>query len=166
MDGKIDLKFEGTPTTSIMEFSLFIQYFLSTYRALYYQRINEETIMEIQKNNCLLDKLATPLLRKCLSNEPLPNDPKIISIIQQSPLIITICGCVSCLTMAAILSGGSQQIKLGPLDIKFNLTSLGESLQKLRQNFSHNKAFQPKYGFSGIKIKLNSNEYEELLSRF
>jgi hypothetical protein len=64
--------------------------------------------------------------------------------------------------VAAILSGGRQVIKIGPLMLEFNLNSLGESIISLRDAFSRNSALQTGYGFKGAKIKLNQDEFDAL----
>lgn len=165
LQGKIHLEFECAPTTSLMELSLYIQYFLSTYRAIdlsgSYREEDSNSISPPVEG--LFSKLTIPQMKKCLDNSPKSGDPQILSINQQSPLIITICGCLLLLTSAAVLSGGSQEIKIGPLEFKFNLRSLGESLKILQSSFIPDKSFQPVYCLPGQKIKLNQSEFNELM---
>ena len=167
MEGKIHLVFESAPSTPILELALFSQYFLLLYRTLQY--IDPENMEQIYKiketQNGLLWHLSYPQLRSCHENIQHPNDPKITNISQQSPLCVTICGCITLLTFAAILSGGPQDIKLGPLEFHFQLKSLGESLLKIKTMLSRDKSYQPTYGFSGKRIKLNEVEYIELMKK-
>jgi hypothetical protein len=98
-------------------------------------------------------------IKHCIEDKVFDTDPQIISINQQSPIEIVIVGSIAILTAAAILSGGKQTIKLGPVKFEFNLSSLGESICKLRLGLSNNPILQTGNEFIGAKIKLNKEEY-------
>jgi hypothetical protein len=89
----------------------------------------------------------------------LDTDPQITSINQQSPIEIAIAGSIVLLTIAAVLSGGKQKVGLGPIKFEFNLTSLGESISKLKLALTNNASLRTGYEFIGGKIKLNKEEF-------
>jgi hypothetical protein len=164
MHSTLKLKFSENDSISFPELALFIQYFLSTYRGLHLlnlSSVEEDTLPSIAEEG-VLSLLSVEQLNICLSDQKLESDPTIVKISQSSPIEITICGSITLLSIAAVLSGGNQKIKLGPLEFQYTLSSLGDSLTKLRKAFSRNPTFQPKFGLSRTTIKLNKDEYEEL----
>lgn len=164
MPNQLIVKFESQETTSPIELSTFLQLYVSTYRALkcYENKseFGEETF--ILPEGGLLSRLSIEEIRSSLSDDQLSSDPKILEINQQSPIQIIFEGGIGLLFVAAALSGGRQVIKLGPLSLEFNLTSLGESIGNLRRAFSKNESLRTGYGFKGVKIKLNKLEFDYL----
>ena len=165
MSESLLLEFESSNTTSPLELSTFLQLFVSVYRAL---GCLEASMMpqgrpfELPVGG-LLSKLSKADRATVFCDSRLDTDPEIVEINQHSPISIMLTGGIGLLFVAAVLSGGEQSIELGPLKLKFNLTSLGESIQKLRNAFSKNSALQTGYGFRGASIRLNQEEYNALM---
>jgi len=164
MPDQLIVKFESQETTSPIELSAFLQLYVSTYRALKYcenKRESGEEVFTLPEGG-LLNQLSIEEIRSSLSDDQLSSDPKILEINQQSPIQIIFEGGIGLLFVAAALSGGRQVIKLGPLSLEFNLTSLGESIENLRKALSKNESLRTGYGFKGASIKLNKVEFDYL----
>ena len=167
MTNQIKLKFDSKDQTSPIELSQFLQLFVTTYRAL--ERVFETKPLirdsygeYVIPNEGLFGCLDLEDIKWCLEGFILDNDPKIISIQQQSPIEIAISGSIIILTIAAVISGGPQKIALGPVKMEFNLRSLGDSIRSLRLALSKNASLQTGNEFKGGKIKLNKDEYLQL----
>jgi hypothetical protein len=164
MSNRLIVKFESREQTSPIELSIFLQLYVSTYRALNYIEGNKNITEEdfILPEGGLLSRLSVKEIQNSLSDDHFLNDPNIIEINQQSPIEITFAGGVGLLFIAAALSGGRQVIKFGPLSLEFNLTSLGESIVNLRRALSINESLRTGHGFKGTRIKLNQVEFDYL----
>ncbi len=161
MSTLVRLSFMADEQTSPVELSQFLYLFVSTYRAL--QKISQDSPIEsidyVLPKAGLLGNLKYVDIKQCVEDRSFDTDPKITSIKQQSPIEILVLGPVLLLSIAAILSGGKQKIKLGPMQFEFNLNSLGDSIAKLRLALTNNPSLQTGYEFKGAKIKLSKEEY-------
>ena len=164
MSRQIRLKFESVESTSPIELSLFLQLFVTTYRAL--EKIHGDRppgeLEPLVPKGGFFGSLDFKDIKWCLDDTMYENDPKIISIKQQSPIEIVIVGGILLFFLAATLSGGNQKIDLGPIKFEFNLTSLGDSIIKLRSALASNASLQTGYTFMGGKIRLNKEEAKYL----
>jgi hypothetical protein len=90
-----------------------------------------------------------------------PDLLKISHIRRESPLEITLCGCVFLITLGVIFSGG--KINILRQTLKAELPPLGKGLQALRDTLGLNKnRLNAGFGIRETIIKLNHKEYEEL----
>ena len=164
MPSQVYLKFTTSENTSPLQLSQFLQLYVTTYRAL--ERLSNYHLIESCSFDAPIDGLFNHLkfedIKSCLLETSLDSDPEIISINQQSPIEIAISGSIILLTIASILSGGKQRLGIGPVKFEFSLSSLGESINKLRRGLTNNPALSIGYEFRGSKIKLSKEEFSWL----
>jgi hypothetical protein len=88
----------------------------------------------------------------------------ISSISKNSPLEITICGCLVLVTLALVFSGGELTCTLKE-GFKAKLPSLGEGLKTLREAVSIGKHIEISFGVQRVTIKLNKTEMDLLMQQ-
>ena len=80
---------------------------------------------------------------------------------RESPLEIELIGLPLLLVLAVIFSGG--KIQLAGMALKASLPPLGTGIKALREALGLNKRLQAKFGIGETTIKLNAEEYKELM---
>ena len=88
---------------------------------------------------------------------------KINQMRRNSPLEITPCGCAFLITLGVIFSGG--KITISRQGLKAELPPLGKGLKSLREALGLNDKVKAGFGIQKVAIKLNDEEYRELLKQ-
>jgi len=122
----------------------FLQYLKGTYAlALKDSRFSSITEIDDVESRVFLAERYVDLLnpsdrqlKQRYKEDLAENELQILTIRKESPLTIVFTGISLAFSLAAIFSGGKFKSKIGPVEMEFEINSLGEGISKIQEALS------------------------------
>jgi hypothetical protein len=167
---QLTLSFKDLKQIEIAELGHFLFLFRGAYAAAL-PIVRSDTVRRILADSdsfqsrlvSTLHKLDVTAVDKLFSKNLGKNASFTRSIVHRNPLEIILAGVASALVLAVILSGGRINIDLKSGKIEADLPPIADGIQKLREVLTKAPKAPLAYGVKPKKIKLSTQEFDELM---